>query len=100
MSEQHAPPTAVARIDRHIGAHARAQQWIAGLYVEPAFRGRGYATALIRRVEAFAQAASVRVLWLYTSTAETLYARLGWQRAGTEDERGETVVLMKRSLPG
>ncbi len=72
--------------------------WLAGLFVEPAFRGRGYATALIRRVEAFAQAASVPVLWLYTSTAETLYARLGWQRAGTEDERGEPVVLMKRIL--
>jgi hypothetical protein len=40
----------------------------------------------------------VPVLWLYTSTAETLYARLGWQRVGTEDERGEEVVLMKRTL--
>jgi GNAT superfamily N-acetyltransferase len=73
--------------------------WLAGLYVEPAFRGRGYATALIRRVEAFGQAASVPVLWLYTSTAEALYARLGWERAGTGDERGEEVILMKRILP-
>ncbi len=72
--------------------------WLAGLFVEPAFRGRGHATALIRRVEAFASAASVPVLWLYTSTAETLYARLGWQRVGTEDDRGEAVVLMKQSL--
>ncbi|HEX4365241.1 MAG TPA: hypothetical protein VH023_00355 [Rhodopila sp.] len=43
--------------------------------------------------------ASVPVLWLYTSTAETLYARLGWQRTGTENERGENVILMRRSLP-
>ena len=72
--------------------------WLADLFVEPAFRGRGYATALIRRVEAFALAASVPVLWLYTSTAETLYARVGWQRVGTEDERGKKVVLLKRIL--
>jgi RimJ/RimL family protein N-acetyltransferase len=31
--------------------------WLAGVFVEPAFRGRGYATALVRRVEAFAAAA-------------------------------------------
>lgn len=74
--------------------------WFAGVYVEPAFRGRGRATALVRRVEAFAAAASVPVLWLYTSTAEPLYARLGWQRAGLEQERGHEVVLMRRLLSG
>jgi GNAT superfamily N-acetyltransferase len=74
--------------------------WLAGLFVEPAFRRRGHATRLIRTVEAFALASSIPVLWLYTSTAEALYARLGWQRAGLEDERGEQVVLMKRTLSG
>lgn len=72
--------------------------WLAGLFVEPAFRRRGHATRLVRKVEAFARASSVPVLWLYTSTAEALYARLGWQRAATEDESGEEVVLMKRTL--
>ena len=28
--------------------------WLAGLFVRPEFRGRGHATALVRRVEAFA----------------------------------------------
>lgn len=75
--------------------------WLAGVVVQPAFRGRGYATALVRRVEAFAVAASVPVLWLYTWTAEPLYARLGWHRAGleTDQKRGE-VVLMTRRLSG
>ncbi len=72
--------------------------WLAGLFVQPAFRGRGYATALVRRVEEFAVAAGVSVIWLYTSTAEPLYARLGWERVGLEDERGEPVVLMRRQL--
>ena len=72
--------------------------WLAGLFVEPAFRGRGHATALVRRVEAFALAASVPVLWLYTSTAEPLYLRLGWHRVGTEQENGQAVMLMQRFL--
>ncbi len=76
--------------------------WLAGVFVQPAFCGRGYATALVRRVEAFASAASVPVLWLYTWTAEPLYARLGWRRAGLEmdQERGREVVLMTRPLSG
>ena len=72
--------------------------WLAGVFVQPEFRGRGYATALIRRAEAFAAAACVPVLWLYTLTAEPFYVRLGWQRVGVEQEDGHDVVLMRRSL--
>jgi GNAT superfamily N-acetyltransferase len=72
--------------------------WLAGVFVEPAFRGRGYATALVRQVEAFASAASVPTLWLYTWTAAPLYAQLGWQRAGVEKDRDQEVVLMVRTL--
>ena len=72
--------------------------WLAGVFVQPEFRGRGYATALIRRAEAFVTAARVPVLWLYTLTAEPFYARLGWQRVGVEQEDGQDVVLMRRSL--
>jgi GNAT superfamily N-acetyltransferase len=72
--------------------------WLAGLFVEPEHRGRGHATALVRRVEAFARAAGVPVLWLYTVAAEGLYARLGWERAGLEWEDGQAVVLMRRRL--
>ncbi len=72
--------------------------WLAGVFVRPEFRGRGYATALIRRAETFVAEASVSVLWLYTLTAEPFYARLGWQRMGVEQENGHDVVLMRRSL--
>jgi len=72
--------------------------WLGGLYVEPAFRGRGHATALVRQVEEFARAASVSTLWLYTLNADGLYLRLGWQHAGTEHEDGRDVMLMRRDL--
>jgi len=49
-------------------------------------------------VEAFASAAAVPTLSLYTATAAPLYARLGWQRVGVEKDRGQAVVLMVRHL--
>lgn len=72
--------------------------WLAGVFVEPSSRGRGYATALVRQVEAFASSACVTTLWLYTWTAESLYERLGWQRVGLEKDSGKEVVLMARDL--
>jgi GNAT superfamily N-acetyltransferase len=72
--------------------------WLGGLFVEPAFRGRGHAMALVRQVEEFARAALVPVLWLYTLQAEGLYRRLGWQHAGVEQEDGHDVILMRREL--
>ncbi|MBL6079775.1 GNAT family N-acetyltransferase [Belnapia sp. T18] len=72
--------------------------WLAGVFVLPEHRGRGHASALVRHVEGFARAASVAELWLYTRTAEPLYARLGWQRAGLEQNNGHEVALMRRRL--
>jgi GNAT superfamily N-acetyltransferase len=74
--------------------------WLAGVYVEPAVRSLGYASALVRRVEAFAAANSVSTLWLYTWTAAPLYTRLGWQHVGLETDKGQEVVLMTRHLSG
>ena len=74
--------------------------WLAGVYVEPAFRHYGYASAPVREVEAFALAAAVSTLWLYTPSSETLYARLGWQRVGLEHDGHQNVVLMRRDLAG
>lgn len=74
--------------------------WLAAVFVEPGFRGRGYAAALVRQVEACARSASVPILWLYTVSAEPLYARLGWQRVGLERDRDQEVVLMRRDLTG
>lgn len=72
--------------------------WLVGVFVQPAFRGRGHGMALVRRAEVFARAACVPALWLYTTTAETFYARLGWQRAGMEQDGGHAVVLMRHDL--
>jgi GNAT superfamily N-acetyltransferase len=92
------PVGTVALICSDMDTRPDLTPWLAGLFVDPAFRRRGHATRLVRKIEARARSSSVPVLWLYTSTAESLYSRLGWRRAGIEDDRGEKVVLMKRTL--
>ncbi len=73
--------------------------WLASVLVRPQFRGRGYSAPLVKHVEA-AATASAEVLWLYTWSAEPVYARLGWERVGLDrdTDRDIEVVLMKRNL--
>jgi len=72
--------------------------WISNVYVLPAYRRRGYASALIRHIEAFARTQAISTLWLYTLDAVALYERLGWHRAGLARDKYFTVVLMRRDL--
>lgn len=74
--------------------------WLAAVYVAPAARNRGCATALVEAVEAAAREASVATLWLYTGTAERLYARAGWRTVDRFDHGGRPNVLMRRDLDG
>ncbi len=92
------PVGTAALIPADLDSRPDLTPWLAGLFVEPLFRGCGHGTSLIHRVETFAAEASVPVLWLYTAKAEALYARLDWERAGMEEDRGEPVVLMRRVL--
>jgi len=98
LFDRHQPVGTVGLMREDLETRPDLTPWLAGLFVDPAFRGRGYASALVRRIETFAQAASVPVLWLYTVSAEPLYLRLGWHRVGIEQENGHEVVLMRRLL--
>ena len=72
--------------------------WVAGVYVVERYRGRGYGSALVARVESEASAIGVERLHLYTPGAADFYRRLGW----TADERfeylGQRVTVMSRPI--
>jgi GNAT superfamily N-acetyltransferase len=72
--------------------------WLAGLFVAPEARRQGHATRLIAHVEQYARNAAIPVLWLYTNTAETLYARAGWHTVETVRDDGRPFALMRRDL--
>lgn len=74
--------------------------WLAGVFVVPEARGRGYVTHLLAAFDAACRAASIRTAWLYTSTAERTYLRGGWQVAEVIGRPGQPpVTLMRRDFP-
>ncbi|OAS21770.1 GNAT family N-acetyltransferase [Methylobacterium platani] len=72
--------------------------WLAGVYVAPEARGRGHAVRLVAAVEAQAAALGVATLWLYTRSAEGLYARIGWRTVEAFPYRERMYALMRRDL--
>lgn len=73
--------------------------WLAGVFVIPEVRGRGYATTLIAAVERACRTASILTAWLYTNTAESLYKHAGWQVAEIVEREGKhPVTLMRREF--
>ncbi len=92
-------PVGTASFVAHdLEGRAELTPWLASVFVAPEARGRGHAAVLVAAVEAAAQAASVARLWLYTETAEHVYARIGWGRVENFAHHGRPAVLMVRDL--
>ena len=73
--------------------------WLAGVFVVPEARNRGHGTRLVATVEAACRSAGIDSLWLYTGTAERLYARIGWREVGIVERQDKPpVTLMQRDL--
>ncbi|MGH9319604.1 MAG: GNAT family N-acetyltransferase [Vicinamibacteria bacterium] len=68
--------------------------WLASVYVPPEHRGRGVASALVRRVVEEARDSGVSRLYLWTTDQERLYARLGWNQVERMRFQGEDIVVM------
>jgi hypothetical protein len=58
----------------------------------------GLCSYLIAAIEHEAQAASIATLWLYTNTAERVYARCAWRTVETVLHNGKPFALMRRDL--
>ena len=73
--------------------------WLAGVFVVPDARGRGYVNYLLAAFDEACRAASIKTAWLYTNTAERIYLRAGWQIAEIIQRPGkQPVTLMRRDL--
>jgi predicted N-acetyltransferase YhbS len=79
-------------------ARPELSPWLADVFVDPARRRRGVASALVAALVAKARALGVETLHLYTPDQEHLYARLGFVVRERMDYRGERVALMALDL--
>jgi GNAT superfamily N-acetyltransferase len=72
--------------------------WLAGVFVLQRARRRGIAAALVSHTMTAARGFGVETLYLYTNSAEGLYAKLGWQPIGEEFYEGRNVTVMSAVL--
>jgi GNAT superfamily N-acetyltransferase len=72
--------------------------WLASVFVPPAQRRKGVASALIGTVESAAQRLGCPKLYLFTTSAGALYAGLGWRALEQRDYRGEHIQVMDKAL--
>jgi len=79
-----------------------AWQWlfVAALWVDDAWRGRGVGTALLTRAEAHAAATGCHSAWLDTFQARGFYAALGYREFGALEDYppGQTRYFMRKPL--
>jgi GNAT superfamily N-acetyltransferase len=77
-----------------------ARYWMSGVYVPPAQRGRGIATALCRKMIAIAKTKGVGRVHLVTEALDGgLYAKIGWRPIRQVHIAGDDLLMMAREIP-
>lgn len=92
------PVGSAVLVEHDMDTRRDLRPWLAGVFVLPAWRDRGIASALCRHAAASARAFGERRLHLYTNGAEALYESLGWRAFAREPYEGRTVTLMALDL--
>jgi predicted N-acetyltransferase YhbS len=72
--------------------------WLASVFVPAEQRGKGIAAALVAAIEDAARRLGYPTLYLYTTSAARLYARLGWRALERREYRGEHIQVMDKTL--
>jgi GNAT superfamily N-acetyltransferase len=72
--------------------------WMSTVFVPPNQRRRGIGSMLVEAIVQLADEHGASQLFLQTSTAQSLYERLGFEVIGRERHQEEDVVVMRRKL--
>ena len=87
-----------ASLVRQTITHQHLQPWLSSVYVDPQYRGRGIAAALVGRVEKAAAAMGSETIYLFTPSSEKLYAGLGWELMEYSKYHGLKIAIMSKVL--
>ncbi len=88
------PLGSASLVEHDMHTHRELSPWLASVYVTPATRGRGVASALVEHTVAQAAAMGVARLFLFTESARGLYEKLGWRMIAEEHFQGHPVTIM------
>lgn len=82
-------------VENDLTTHPQLNPFLASVYVAPAYRGQGIASAVVSRMIEEARQLGAAQLYLITPDQQRLYARLGWSPLEQVYYRGEWVTLMR-----
>jgi GNAT superfamily N-acetyltransferase len=98
LMQREMPIGMVSIVERDLDIRPELAPWLAALVVDRAARGRGHSRTLVRFIEDLARENGVETLWLFTWSAEKLYAKLGWRAVERLERNGRAIVVMNRRL--
>lgn len=81
-------------VQNDLTTHPHLTPFLASVYVAPAHRHQGVASALVRRMRDEVTQLGLPQFYLITPDQQRLYARLGWREVEQVYYRGELVTLM------
>jgi N-acetylglutamate synthase-like GNAT family acetyltransferase len=87
-----------ASLVRQTITHQHLSPWLSSVYVDPAHRGSGIASALVGRVERAAAEMGSEKIYLFTPSSEKLYAGLGWTLIEYSSHHGLKIAIMSKVL--
>jgi len=84
----------VSLVDCDMDTRPDLWPWLAGLFVRPNVRNCGVGSALVTYAIKKVCEMGIQTLYLYTSSSESLYSKLGWRTINREDYEGKNVAIM------
>jgi N-acetylglutamate synthase-like GNAT family acetyltransferase len=87
-----------ASLVRRTITHQHFSPWLSSVYVDPQYRGRGIASALVGRVERAAAEIGSEKIYLFTPSSEKLYASLGWELMEYSRHQDLEIAIMSKML--
>ena len=87
-----------ASLVRQTITHQHLSPWLSSVYVDPQYRGRGIASALVGRVEKAAAEMGSEKIYLFTPSSEKLYASLGWELMEYAKYNELKIAIMSKAL--
>lgn len=83
--------------------HPRFKQykpWVALLFTDQEYRNKGYGAQMLKAIEKVALEQGYSKIYLFTSTAEQLYLKEGWEPMERVTYRLSDNVVMRKHLIG
>jgi len=85
-------------IHREMDTHPHFTPWLAGVFVAPAQRRRGFGRALADHVVHEAGARGYSTVYLFTPSAQNFFSHLGWNIVEHTRYRDTDVTIMLRQV--